>query len=275
MKTILVPTDFSKAAVNATEYAINLANEIDARVLLLYVYNVPVMPYTDVPIVFPMPQELQQDAERLLKEQVENVKKIKAGVEIGFKAVMGLPVSEIGEEAKAAEFIVMGMRGAGKLSELLIGSVTTAVIKTVATPVFVIPEHVTYKKPSKIVLATDYSIKTDSKTFDPLKRVIELFNSKVFIVNIKTEQETLIESVAAEARVESKFADVEHLYYFPENEDLVEGINEFIDNKQADLLAIIPHNYNWIEGLFHKRSSKKLAFHTNVPLLALPDKRLL
>ena len=250
-----------------------MASEIDARVLLLYVYNIPLMPYTDVPVVYPMPQELHQDAERLLKKQVEDFNKKKSGVEIDFKAVLGLPVSEIEEEAKDAEFIVMGMRGAGRLSELLIGSVTTAVIKTVSTPVFVIPEHVAYKRPLKIVLATDYSLKTDSETFDPLKRVIKLFNSKVFIVNIRTEREALIESVVAEDRVESTFADVDHLYYFPENEDLVEGINKFIDNKQADLLAIIPHSYNWIEGLFHRRSSKKIAFHTNVPLLALPDKR--
>ena len=31
MKTILVPTDFSDAATNAAEYAVNLAKEINAK----------------------------------------------------------------------------------------------------------------------------------------------------------------------------------------------------------------------------------------------------
>ena len=34
MKTILVPTDFSDAANNAAEYAIKLAKEIKAQVVL-------------------------------------------------------------------------------------------------------------------------------------------------------------------------------------------------------------------------------------------------
>lgn len=273
MKTILVPTDFSKAAVNATEYAINLANRMNAKVMLLHVYNVPIMPYTDVPVVYPMPQELHQDAERLLEKQVQNFKKKVINAEISFKAVMGLPVNEIEQQAKDVAFIVMGMRDAGKLSELLIGSVATAVIKTVDIPVFLIPENVTYKDPSKIVLATDYSLKTRMEVLEPLKELIRLYNSKLFIVNIKTDQDTLVENVIAETRVEEKFADTDHLYYFPENENLVDGINEFINHKQADLLAIMPHRYNWLEGLFHSRSSKKLAFHTHAPLLALPDKR--
>jgi nucleotide-binding universal stress UspA family protein len=269
-KTILVPTDFSKAAANATEYAINLANDLQANVLLLYVYNLPLMPYTEVPVVFPMPQELQQDAEQQLDILVKKFKKT-SDVEISFKAVMGLPVSEIEQFGKEADFIVMGMKDSGKISEFLIGSVTTAVIKNTATPVFVIPEHVIYKKPLKTVLATDYNIKTNDKAFDPLKQLVKLFNSQLFIVNIKMEQEDLMENVIAEGRIEDKFSDVDPLYYFPEKENLVEGINEFIRNKQADLLAIVPHRYNWIEGLFHRRNSKKIAFHTDIPLLALPE----
>lgn len=272
MKTILVPTDFSKAAVNATEYAIHLANRINAKIVLLNVYDIPIMPYTDVPVVYPMPQELHQDAERLLEKQVQNIKRTAADIDISFKAIMGLPVNEIAERAKEVDFIVMGMSGAGKLSELLIGSVATAVIKTVEVPVFLIPENVTFKNPSNIVLATDYSLKTGVEVLEPLKQLIQLYNSKLSIVNIKRGEDISVENIIAEGRVESKFSDIDHCYYFPENEDLIKGLNEFIIHKEADLLVIMPHRYNWLEGLFHRRNSKKIAFHTHIALLALPDK---
>jgi nucleotide-binding universal stress UspA family protein len=50
MKTILVPTDFSEAAKNAAEYAINLAKVLNTKVTLFHVYHVP-LPISEVPIM--------------------------------------------------------------------------------------------------------------------------------------------------------------------------------------------------------------------------------
>jgi len=41
MKRILVPTDFSPAAENATAYAAQLARQIEASLVLLHVYQLP------------------------------------------------------------------------------------------------------------------------------------------------------------------------------------------------------------------------------------------
>ncbi|MES1181580.1 MAG: universal stress protein, partial [Flavobacterium sp.] len=43
MKTILVPTDFSDAARNASEYAIEYAKEFGYKLLLCHVYHLPVI----------------------------------------------------------------------------------------------------------------------------------------------------------------------------------------------------------------------------------------
>ena len=42
MKTILVATDFSSVALNATNYAADMALAINADILLLHVYQIPV-----------------------------------------------------------------------------------------------------------------------------------------------------------------------------------------------------------------------------------------
>ena len=41
MKTILVATDFSKAATNAANYAVDMAVSIKAEVLLLHIFQMP------------------------------------------------------------------------------------------------------------------------------------------------------------------------------------------------------------------------------------------
>ncbi|NCW88623.1 MAG: universal stress protein [Chitinophagia bacterium] len=75
MKTIIVPTDFSPTATNALHYAIQMAKQIKANLLLVHVYQVPVS-YTDAPIVLVSVDELRKSAEarmQTLKEEVEHL----------------------------------------------------------------------------------------------------------------------------------------------------------------------------------------------------------
>lgn len=270
MKTILVPTDFSKAASNAAEYAANLAKEINANVVLFHVYHVPVS-VSEVPIMVITPDELQKNNEAHLKKEATHLSK-KTGVEVRYRVKMGFAMDEILAEEKNATLIVMGMKGANKLSEALMGSTTTATLRKATVPVLVIPEKAKYKKPEKIVFACDYDSRTDVHTLDALKKLMKTFGSKIYIVNVKQKMETVsMEEAVAGVKLENKLNDVEHIYYFPEKEDLVEGINEFVQEYQTDWIAIIPHRYSLMERLFHKSISKKMAFHTHVPLLALPD----
>lgn len=273
MKTILVPTDFSNASGNAAEYAIYLAKALDAKVILFHVYNIPIPLSPEVPAMLVTTDELQRESDVQLKMEAERLR-IKTGRDVDCLAKMGLIVDEIIEEGCSADFIIMGMQSAGAITEVLLGSTTTATLRRSTVPVLVIPENAKYKAPGNIVFACDYDPNTNLRSLDALKVLIRTFGSKIFIVNIKLQHDrpTLKEAVAG-IKVEGKLNDVEHTYFFPEKEDLVDGINEFVEEQEADMVAIVPHHYNVIERLFHSSVSKKIAFHTRVPLLALPDNK--
>lgn len=270
MKRILVPTDFSDAANNAAEYAVHLAKEINAKVLLLHVFHVPIPP-TESPIIVYTSDELQKDNEVALKKLANRLKK-NTTVEISCKAVMGMAAEEILEEEKKSNLIVMGMKGAGKLSELILGSITTATLRKATIPTLVIPEKIKFKAPKKIVFACDYDSKTDYNTIEPLKELVQKFDSKLFVLNVKNKKNgASMEEAGAGLRLENKLSDTNHIYYFSENNDLVSGINDFVKEKKADMIVTIPHRHNILERLFHESNSKKIAFHTSIPLLTLPD----
>ena len=63
MKTIIIPTDFSDCANNASEYAAKLAKSIDAKVLLLHVYHVPLTSAPDFPVEVKTAEDLQKENE--------------------------------------------------------------------------------------------------------------------------------------------------------------------------------------------------------------------
>lgn len=271
MNTILVPTDFSNAANNAAEYAVLLAQEMKAKVVLFHIYHVPV-PATEVPIIVLGPEELQKDSETLLRKKAAHLKKY-SGVEISYIARMGMAVDEILEEEKKANLIVMGIRNVSKLSEFLLGSITTAILRKTNTPVLVIPENIKFKAPKKIVFACDYNPKTNYDTIESLNQLIKIFHSKLFVINIRENKKTVsMKEAGSGLRLENKINEISHIYHFKENEDIVEGLNKFISEKKADMVVVIPHKHNLLERLFHKSVSKKIAFHSHVPLLALPEK---
>jgi nucleotide-binding universal stress UspA family protein len=269
MKNILVPTDYSIAANNAAEFATQLAKEIKASVTLLHVFHAPI-PASDVPVILIDPEKLLLENEVHLRKEARYLNQ-RTGVEVKYIAKMGMAVDEIREEEKNMDLIIMGMKGASKLSEALIGSTTTKVLRKVKKPVLIIPEKANYKKPEKIVFASDLDPRIDEHSLDTLKDFTKHFGSKILVVNVKSKKYKFTSEQELEKTIEGKLSNMEHLYYFPEKEDLVEGINEFVKDHNADMLAIIPHRYNFFERIFHASVSKKMAFHTDVPLLALPD----
>lgn len=271
MKTILVPTDFSKPANNAALYAIRFAEEIKAKILLYHVYDFPIGIAGDVAVPLSTADQLQKVSENLLKKTVKRLQRI-SSVEIKYKAKMGSIVDKIREEEDKVTYIVMGMQGAGKLTELLVGSITTALLKKAKKPVLVIPEKAKYTRPRKIVLATDYEPTVNLNSLKSLKLFTRLFHSDILLVNVRNKKALITqENSIAENNLESALKGARHYYYYSDKDDLVEGINEFVKSKKADLIAIIPHKYSFFDNLFHKSVSKKMAFHSKLPLLALPD----
>ena len=71
MEIILVPTDFSKNASNAIDYAVEIAQLTQAKLILFHVYQVPVVP-AEVLIVLPA-DEMEKDAMEGLKKIERNI----------------------------------------------------------------------------------------------------------------------------------------------------------------------------------------------------------
>lgn len=270
MKTILVPTDLSDTANNAAEYAVKLAEKIKAQVVLFHAYHFYAPPM-EAAVIIPSSEVLQKEKETILQKNAEKLRK-NTTVQISYSVKMGMATDEILEEEKNVDLIIMGMRTVGKLSEYLLGSITTAVISKTAKPVIIVPEGIKFKVPKKIAFACDYNPGANYETIGSLNELIKVFGSELLVLNIKPKLEPVsVEEAGAGLRLEKKLNEINHEYHFSENNDLVDGINIFVTEKKADMLAVIPHRHNLLERLFRKSISRSIAFHTSVPMIALPD----
>lgn len=275
MKTILVPTDFSKIARNAIDYAVEIAKVSKARLILFHVYTVPVAP-AEMPFVLPL-DELEKDAMAGLNKIKKNLH-LKHGNKllIECKSACGFPIEEINLFAKEnkIDLIVMGMEGTGYLSEKLIGSITTALITKAKCPVLVIDKHVKFKSITKIALAADYEEIHDKNILEPLKELVHLFKSHVYILNVVPELEIIptVSKAVAGIRLNHSLEDVDHTFHYAKNEDVIEGINHFVDEKQIDMVVMIPRMHSILKNIFQEPNTKRMAFHTKTALLVIHEK---
>lgn len=274
MKTILVPIDYSETANNALQYAVELAIFSRAKITLLHTYHLPVQT-TEVPIMLVSPQELEmENVERIKQLEKEIINKTSGKVKVVSIVRTGFATDEIRNVAQEvhADLIVMGVTGAGRVAQALIGSNTTSVMKKTQIPVLVIPKEARYREIKKIVLACNYNEPVDIAAIKKVKAFVKLFNAKLLVVDLeKPVAVPIYENAVAGETLEKAFKNIEHVLFYSSSEDIAEGINAFVDDHNCDWLAMIPHKRSILSELFHKSNTKKMAFHTHIPLLSIHE----
>jgi nucleotide-binding universal stress UspA family protein len=274
MKTILVPTDFSKTAENATDYAIEIAKLTKAKLVLLHVYQLPITS-AETPVVYPVDQ-MEKDIEAILIQTKTDIyKKHGEIITVEYQLKYGFPVEEIHlySEEIHADLIIMGMQGAGQLTEKFIGSVTTSVIKKSKHPVLVINEHIRFKNIKKIVVAFDGGEVPKPSIFEPLKELTKIFDAYIYLLNVIPEAEKIpsINTALIGIRLSHSLENVPHSFHSIINENVIAGINEFVEDKNIDMIVMIPRIHNFLKNIFQEPHTKQMAFHANTALLTLSE----
>jgi len=273
MKKIAVLTDFSETANKARDYAVQLAQELKAEVILINIYHVPIAGahpdlYVDV-------TEMANGAEQRMKAQMTYLRLNYSNIKFRSLCISGLMVDAVALfcDKENIDLVVMGTTGATGFIENMLGSNTSALIGAIKTPIIVVPGNATIKFPEKIIVANDLMISGDEKLFLPLKEIAVKTNSTIdflFVVDDDHNMATKIQRLKA-SNFDAKFGVQYYPFHFINDENIEDGILEFIDTNDADLLTVVSHQRNFWQGLFHKSISKSIAKYAQMPILVLSE----
>jgi len=144
-KKILVPVDGSEHSVHALDYALDVAEKYSANILLLSVFHavysfIGVQPNFAPPSALDILEAQKSYHEKVLTEALQRAKELKPELEVSTRLVEGRPAEIIIETAREGNFdlIVIGSRGLGGISQLLLGSVSDRVADSAPCPVLII-----------------------------------------------------------------------------------------------------------------------------------------
>jgi nucleotide-binding universal stress UspA family protein len=135
---ILVGVDGSEASTQAAETAGRLAADVDAKLTVVFVRQLPAVPTSPLGMSLDL-ERLWEDQERLARSETADVLD-KLEVAWRLEVRTGDPALQLERSAdeNGADLIVVGARGHSVAHRLLLGSVSTGLLHHARRPVLVV-----------------------------------------------------------------------------------------------------------------------------------------
>ncbi|WP_316814297.1 universal stress protein [Pedobacter heparinus] len=271
IRNILVLVDFSDAAVNAAKYAAAITTRFKTSRIILY-HSVSVPLATDIPLQNPLPAvDFHQESREKLKELQRDIQQLVADdIEVIARSDERSLVSAviILTEQLQIGLVVMGTTGKSNMEKIFMGSNAISVADACKAPLLIVPKAAVFEDIDRVLFACDLKKVMETTPTRPIKTLIHALNAKLYILNVAKNNADFNPDTIAELAALHRIWDKEQPeYHYTDHEDLVTGIMDFAAAQQIQLLVTVPKEYGFFEGLFHSSLTKKLAYHTHLPLL--------
>jgi len=273
---ILLLSDFSDAAFNAAKYAAGLTHQLQSAALVIYhSYDaLPVVTGTLAPVSPEMVHSEKESRDKIaaLKEELQALVYENTEIVILSDGRALVPAVNMITEQQHIGLIVMGMAGKSAIEKVLAGSNTIAVAKETHTSLLVVPHQATYKKIQNVVFACDLKNVTKTIPVYPINTLIKKLKARLSILYVNKVE------VPPNARAKDELKELHQIwnekdvkYYYTDHENVEEGILDFADENEMDLLITIPKEYGFFERIFHRSLTRNLAYRTHKPLLVFKE----
>lgn len=138
--TIVVGHDGSRSSAEAIEFALGLAEKLGVGVVAIRAWTVDTAPHgtlVDHGYVSSFEEVSQKVRDRLVEATREQAAKHPA-VDVTYRGVLGNPATVLMTASAGALMLVIGSRGRGGFSSLLLGSVSEQCVRHASCPVLVV-----------------------------------------------------------------------------------------------------------------------------------------
>jgi nucleotide-binding universal stress UspA family protein len=275
MSLIVTITNFSDAANKAINYSCRLAAEVNASVMVLHQYVMPVTINDDPMMMTPLNTATVNDLDmikNIVEEQVAELKKIHADIEISGNVIYGDIPDSLEEYTKSQQPMLIVIGNSDEDTSMLIGSDVADTLRNLPYPVLAIPPGTTYKPVSKICLAYDFKRNNDQPAIDQLAQIAQLLKAELHVLNVSNNKQENENITDVAESFKGNISALQPQFHFVAGEQVDDTIRQFVADNNIDWLTIIPHKHSFFERLFKKTHTEAMVQMGHVPILALHDR---
>lgn len=269
MKIIILPTDFSKNAQKAIDYAVRLLENEECIFFLLHAYHEA-----------PSSEITKMIAQEELNELVKKMESQNEGKKHHFNGVLEtdsvLNLINQTQENEGADYIFIGTKGSSTLREIFIGSNTLDLINYVeGCPIVMVPEGYQYNSLKEIVFATNFKNAFISLELKPLIDMASLWNSTLNIAYVRTEEDFSDTQKSNKELLRTELKGIKHKFIEVEQRDSVANTLYQIEKSSNNfgMISILKTKHGFFQKLTRENVIKNISFQTELPLLVLPQRK--
>jgi nucleotide-binding universal stress UspA family protein len=277
MKTILVLTDFSINADYAVQYALKLAQKIEANLLLCNIYELPQDARMTGRKAYEQNSiEDQSELSARLKTEIDKYKEGLFRPELSQCSYPGSVADRINEIAGKNEVImgVVSSHNANWLSTLISGNHTRNIIEAADFPILMIPYQIRFSNYKSIAFATAMNY-TDITVLESLTGLAKHMNSEILVTQVADafadKKFELKELKQFFNQIPGKINYPNIRYYIFENRTIINGLTWLTTHVEIDLLVLVHRRRNWMQKLLSGSITQQLAVFFNKPILIFPS----
>lgn len=270
MSDILVGIDFSKGSLNALKYAVNMANDFDESVLMLWV-DKPHNPDS----IFDDSSNYREEVHNRFAELIAEFSNRISKDNLRYKIRSGKVYDEIASFAKINRSlcVITGTHGISGYEEMWIGSNANRIVSMAPCPVITIRQdyHIP-ERMRKIILPVDSTPETLEKAAFAIKIaaatraeiiLVRLYTSNVSAFKRKVDQyANIIIDDIEKAKVKYELMD-------KLTNNLTSDLLGIIDKTNADLLAIMTEQENSMANIMLGPYAQQMVNNSPVPVLSV------
>ena len=269
MTKILLTVDYSPVSEKALEVAGQVAALNNASIEILHVYNPqldPAFPY----VAEPTPGFHQEKQEELRAFMDSGLKKYPwmTSLEITPAILVGTPVQSILERTREGfDLLVMGSIGKHGLLDRVFGSVSSAVLQEAHCPALLVPMNAEYHGFHKILYASNRD-EGDQLVLPKVLQLASLFDAEVHLVHVDPDESEGSSTLSGPVVFDEARASNVTIARIP-GSDIAGALNRYMDEHQIDLAVMATRHRSFLNHLFHRSITRRMAFNARLPLLVL------
>ncbi|MDX1364126.1 MAG: universal stress protein [Arenibacter latericius] len=276
-KRILVPTDFSKNALNAVRYALDLYKKINCEFYLLNVFRLD--SYTTSNLLVPEPGSTEYENAKAKSEEefaklLEMIALHQDNYKHTFYTISSYNfLSEALEQTiatKDIDLVIMGTQGASGTKGVIFGSNTVNTMEKVREcPVLAIPEKVQFTAPKEIVFPTDFKSRYKRTELKYLLEIAKIHQAIIRVIYVNKNMDLNETQENNKQLLKEILETVDHSFHTIPKKDVAQGITSFADLRKSDMIAFINRKHFFFGSIFSRPLVKEIGYKASIPILAL------
>lgn len=280
-KRVLLPTDYSKNALNAIRYALELYKNVRCEFYVLNAFHISGytldsmrVPETGEPYYETAKQESEKGMERLMqmiKLHPQNDKH-KFHTITTYNSLT--EAIKIVIDKKDIDMIVMGTKGITESKARIFGTNTVNVMEQIKEcPVIAVPNGYMFQTPKELVFPTDYRTAFKKKEIGDLIEISQLYDAKINVLHIDKNKDGKLgrKEQANKELLQEILMGTDYEMHFLPADKVSDGINTFIEEHNCDMIAFLNRKHLFFGSILSNPLVKKIGYDPQVPILELND----